>query len=103
MDFEDIESVFPYVEMAHDYGYGDLDKDQGYSPRAYKLHTWYPHCPKGAGKYIFVLRWVSVGVIVVTCSFLHLTHRKISCCSLIKSLGSWPMQTKSCMDARNAL
>ncbi|GMH36013.1 hypothetical protein BSKO_03881 [Bryopsis sp. KO-2023] len=56
MDFDAIENVIPYVEMAHDYGYGDLEKEQGFSPRVYKAHVWYPHCPKGAGKYVFVLR-----------------------------------------------
>ncbi|GMH41151.1 hypothetical protein BSKO_09061 [Bryopsis sp. KO-2023] len=56
MDFDCIENVIPYLEMAHDYGYTDLDKDQGYFPRVYKTHSWYPHCPKGAGKYIFVVR-----------------------------------------------
>ncbi|GMH38807.1 hypothetical protein BSKO_06705 [Bryopsis sp. KO-2023] len=56
MDYDCIENVIPYIEMAHDCGYTDLDKDQGYFPRMYKTHSWYPHCPKGAAKYVFVLR-----------------------------------------------
>ncbi|GMH41172.1 hypothetical protein BSKO_09082 [Bryopsis sp. KO-2023] len=56
MDFDSIENVIPHIEMAHDYGYTDLNKDQGHFPRVYKTHSWYPHCPKGAGKYVFVVR-----------------------------------------------
>jgi len=54
MDFEEISVPVPWIEMAHDLGQ-DLNADQGYTPRAFKTHCWYDHCPKGA-KYIVVVR-----------------------------------------------
>lgn len=56
MNFEEISAVIPYIEMAHDCAYLDLNEPQGFLPRAYKTHTLYPDCPKGAGKYIFAIR-----------------------------------------------
>lgn len=55
MNFEDINNIIPYIEIAADYGYTDLNADQGYYPRVYKSHFWYDHCPKGA-KTIVVVR-----------------------------------------------
>lgn len=56
MSFEEICLVVPCLEMAHDYGYTDLQAQQPFEPRMYKTHMWYPACPKGAGKYIIVAR-----------------------------------------------
>lgn len=56
MDFDEIGDVIPFIELALDCGFSDLDIDQGYLPRAYKTHAWYPDCPKTAGKYIHVIR-----------------------------------------------
>lgn len=56
MNFEEISSVVPFIELAHDYAYTDLNKPQGFLPRAFKTHAWYPDCPKEAGKYIFTIR-----------------------------------------------
>ena len=58
MNFEEIGLVSPCLEMAHDYGYKDLEAPQPYAPRMYKTHLWYHSCPKGAGKYIVVCRYV---------------------------------------------
>lgn len=58
LEFEEISEVVPFIEHAHDSGYVDLNKDQGYQPRIYKTHAWYPYCPKNAGKYIFITRYV---------------------------------------------
>ena len=55
MDFDEISLVIPMIEMAHDYGYTNLDTDQVAKPRMYKSHLWYPHCPKGA-QYIYCAR-----------------------------------------------
>ncbi|XP_062505205.1 sulfotransferase 1 family member D1-like [Corticium candelabrum] len=54
MDFDDIFDVIPRIEKAADMGI-DLDAEQVAKPRAYKIHTWYDHCPKGA-KCIVVIR-----------------------------------------------
>jgi len=45
MDYEEISSVVPWIELAHDLGQ-DLDADQGFLPRAFKTHCCYDHCPK---------------------------------------------------------
>ena len=56
MDFEEISIPVPWIEMAHDLGQ-DLDAEQGFTPRAFKTHCWYDHCPKAKGaKYIVVVR-----------------------------------------------
>jgi len=56
MDFVEISEVVPWVEMAADLGQ-DLDADHAFSPRAFKTHCWYDHCPKGDKcKYIVVVR-----------------------------------------------
>ena len=55
MNFDEISLVIPCIEMALDYGYSDLNADQGSMPRAFKTHFWYDHCPKGA-KYIYIIR-----------------------------------------------
>ena len=49
--------------MAHDYGYTDLQAEQGWHPRAFKTHFWRRDCPRGAGKYLFICRggWVAMG------------------------------------------
>ncbi|XP_062505409.1 amine sulfotransferase-like [Corticium candelabrum] len=54
MDFEEITEVIPWVEAATDIGI-DLEAEQVATPRAFKTHCWYDHCPKG-GKYIVVMR-----------------------------------------------
>lgn len=59
MDFDEIGDVIPTVELAHDCGFSSLDMDQGYLPRVYKTHAWYPACPKTAGKYVYVARYVA--------------------------------------------
>lgn len=56
MNFDEISLVIPCLEMAHDYGYSDLQAPQPYNPRMYKTHFWYRDTPKGAGKYIVVVR-----------------------------------------------
>lgn len=56
MSFEEICCVIPCLEMAGLSGYTDLQKPQPYEPRMYKTHLWYNSCPKGAGKYIIVVR-----------------------------------------------
>ena len=56
MDFEEISLVIPFLEMASSYGYDDLQAPQPFLPRMYKTHFWYPQCPKGAGKYIIIVR-----------------------------------------------
>lgn len=33
---------------------------QGWLPRTFKTHWWYPHCPKGAGKTVFICRGARV-------------------------------------------
>lgn len=56
MDFEEINLVIPCLEMAHDSGIDDLDAAQVASPRVFKTHFWRPHCPAGAGRYVFLVR-----------------------------------------------
>ena len=58
MSFEEINLVIPCLEMAYDYGYRDLNAPQGWNPRVYKTHAWYPHCPRGGEgvKYVYVVR-----------------------------------------------
>ena len=58
MDFDEIGTVVPCLEMAHDSGYEDLQKPQPYAPRMFKTHFAYDLCPKEAGKYIVVIRCV---------------------------------------------
>lgn len=56
MSFDDVANVMPVLEFAHDYGYTDLEKPQPFEPRMYRTHCIYTLCPKGAGKYILVVR-----------------------------------------------
>jgi hypothetical protein len=56
MGFEEINLVIPCLEMAHDSGIDDLDAPQVASPRVFKTHFWRPHCPAGAGRYVFLVR-----------------------------------------------
>jgi hypothetical protein len=58
MTFDEISLVIPCLEMAVDYGYGDLQAAQpGAPPRAFKTHFWRPHCPTAPGaRHIVVLR-----------------------------------------------
>ena len=51
MDFEDIADVVQVVDFAYDLQQ-DLDGEQKGFPRCFKIHFWYPRCPKGA-KYIW--------------------------------------------------
>ena len=54
MAFDEISQVVPWIELATDLGQ-DLNAQQAASPRCFKTHCWYDHCPKG-GKYIVVVR-----------------------------------------------
>ncbi|KAL4858057.1 Estrogen sulfotransferase [Chlorella vulgaris] len=56
MSFEEINLVIPCIEMAYDYGMRDMTVQDGWRPRVYKTHFWHPHCPKGAGRYLFITR-----------------------------------------------
>jgi len=67
MSFDEICLVIPCLEMAHDYGYKDLQAPQPFTPRMYKSHLWYPACPKGAAKYIVIFRQPSDAAL----SFYH--------------------------------
>ena len=59
-DYDDIDEIslaVPCLEMAHDYGYSDLQADQPGAFRAYKTHFTREQCPHGEGvKYIIVVR-----------------------------------------------
>ena len=54
MDFDEITSVIPWLEMAHDLGM-DLEQPQVAQPRAFKSHLSWDLVPKG-GRYIYVIR-----------------------------------------------
>ena len=54
MDFDEITSVVPWIEMAKDMGI-DIHKPQVANPRAFKTHKDLNNVPKG-GKYICVVR-----------------------------------------------
>jgi len=56
MDFEEISFVIPEMEFALDYGYGELDQKQKYPPQMYRTHLPFKDIPKGAGKYIVIMR-----------------------------------------------
>ena len=55
MDFDEISYVVPFIETAAMIGI-DLDADQVAQPRVFKTHQTYELCPKGAGKYVVVIR-----------------------------------------------
>jgi len=54
MDFEEISTVVPWIELAYDLGL-DLDADQAAEPRIYKSHLSWNDVPKG-GRYIVSFR-----------------------------------------------
>jgi len=54
MDFDEIGSVVPWIDMAHDMGI-DIYAPQVANPRAFKTHSTLDNISKG-GKYIVVLR-----------------------------------------------
>jgi hypothetical protein len=54
MQFDEITSVIPWIEMAYDLGM-DLDQPQIGRPRAFKSHLSWELVPKGA-RYIYVIR-----------------------------------------------
>lgn len=54
MDFDEITSVTPWIEIAYDVGW-DLQAPQVADPRVYKSHTSWHEVPKG-GKYIVSFR-----------------------------------------------
>jgi hypothetical protein len=54
MQFDEITSVTPWIEMAYDLGM-DLDRPQVAQPRAFKSHLSWDLVPKGA-RYIYVIR-----------------------------------------------
>lgn len=58
MNLDEIGWVFPHLELAYDYGYQDLQAPQSFQPHMYKTHLAYDFCPKGAGKYIVIVRYV---------------------------------------------
>ena len=55
VDFEEINCVVPHIEYSKSIGM-DLDVEQVATPRVYKTHECYDFCPKGAGRYIVVIR-----------------------------------------------
>ncbi|PSC71632.1 sulfotransferase [Micractinium conductrix] len=56
MDFEEINLEMPCVEMWHEYGLAGLEEPQRWQPCVFKTHFWHPDCPKGAGKYLYIVR-----------------------------------------------
>lgn len=68
MDFDEITSVIPWLEMAHDLGM-DLEQPQVAPPRAFKSHLSWELAPKGA-RYIYVIRDPK-DVVVSTYHFLE--------------------------------
>lgn len=54
MNFDEITSVIPWIEMAYDLGM-DLNQPQVASPRAFKSHLSWELVPKGA-RYLYVMR-----------------------------------------------
>jgi hypothetical protein len=57
MNFEEISLVIPCLEMAHDYGYQDLEKEQPGCLRAFKTHFSRKQCHfSHDAKYIYVAR-----------------------------------------------
>jgi hypothetical protein len=54
MDFDEISSVVPWINMAHDLGM-DIYAPQVADPKAFKTHSTLDEVPKG-GKYIAVVR-----------------------------------------------
>lgn len=54
MDFTDLGTVMPWLEMGHLFGH-DIDGKQEYSPRIYKSHMALSEVPKG-GKVINIIR-----------------------------------------------
>ena len=54
MDFEEISTVTPWIELAYDLGI-DLDADQAAEPRVYKSHLSWHDVPRG-GRYIVSFR-----------------------------------------------
>lgn len=49
--------VIPCIETAHDVGIPDLDAHpQPGAVRVFKTHCWRRDTPRGAGKYIYVVR-----------------------------------------------
>ncbi|XP_065835545.1 sulfotransferase 1A1-like [Oscarella lobularis] len=55
MDFDEISAVVPFIEASGTTGI-DLDADHVAQPRAFKTHECYELCPKGAAKYLVVIR-----------------------------------------------
>lgn len=51
-----MDSIVTCIEYALDYGYGDLYKNQPYDPPIFKTHFSYEYTPKGAAKYIVLVR-----------------------------------------------
>lgn len=58
-DFEELSLVIPELELAEYYNPGALDGPQLFEPRIFKTHFEYHQCPKGASKYVVVVRYVS--------------------------------------------
>jgi Sulfotransferase domain len=57
LKFDEIGEVIPCLEMAHDYGYTDLDAEQPGCLRAFKTHFAKHQCPWASrAKYIYVAR-----------------------------------------------
>eukprot|EP00050_Salpingoeca_kvevrii_P022321 m.124568 g.124568 ORF g.124568 m.124568 type:complete len:318 (+) comp9674_c2_seq2:4556-5509(+) len=57
-DFEEISAVVPWLELAYDLGQAaamEPTATQKGTPRVFKTHFWYDHCPKG-GRNIVVVR-----------------------------------------------
>jgi hypothetical protein len=67
MNFDEITSVIPWLEMAYDLGM-DLAQPQRGQPRAFESHLRWELVPKGA-RYIYVIRDPQ-DVLVSMCHFM---------------------------------
>ena len=58
MDYEDINAVIPILEFAGTSGGTEESIKQNYRPNIYKAHVIAEVCPKTAGKFVVVTRYV---------------------------------------------
>lgn len=56
MEFDEIGLVIPGIELALEYGYGNLNQPQKYFPRMFRSHMAKSEIPEGFGKTVVVLR-----------------------------------------------
>lgn len=57
MSFDEIDLVVPNIHTALDFGILDLHQPQLFQPNMFKAHVCYEDMPKGAGKYIVIVRY----------------------------------------------